>query len=437
MQLIPHNHPARIGWNILMLGSILAFLFIITYRSVFRGFSADAFYYVLNLLFILDIGANFVTRVKSGHVRIDDPKEIARSYLRGWFAVDALAAFPFELVILIFFGASPFDPSFANLVLFLQSLTLIKLVKARRIFAELQESLGLIPALRRLIMFAYWLSMVLHLMALGWITIGASEAGRPHFDQYLRSLYWVTTTISTIGYGDYVPDHNSNVQIMYTVFAQLFGVGMFSYVIANVSSLVSNLDIARSAYQRRLDEVNAYLHAQRIPGDLQERVRDYFSYLWAEQRGVSATSILDDIPRNLSQEILMFLNRDLLDRVEMFQGADELFIRELVQLLRPRVFLPCEYIIRQGEFGDCMYFLTGGEVRIVVGEAEVARLGSGSPFGETALVENVHRNASVISVSYSTGYQLSKADFDILRSKYPEFDRRVRAVVERRKSCAD
>ena len=129
----------------------------------------------------------------------------------------------------------------------------------------------------------------------------------------------------------------------------------------------------------------------------------------------------------------MFLNRGMLDRVEMFRGADELFIRELVQLLRPLVFLPDEHVIRQGEFGDCMYFLTSGEVRVIVNGSEVARLASGSPFGETALVEDLHRNASVVSVSYSTGYRLDKADFDVLRDKYPEFDRRVRDVVEKRK----
>ena len=129
----------------------------------------------------------------------------------------------------------------------------------------------------------------------------------------------------------------------------------------------------------------------------------------------------------------MFLNREVLNRVEIFRGAEELFIRESVQLLRPHVFLPDEYIIRQGEYADCMYFLTGGEVRIVIGENEVARLGPGSPFGETALIDNQHRNASIISTSYSTGYRLDKDDFEALRSKYPDFDRKVREVAERRK----
>jgi voltage-gated potassium channel len=433
MRLIPHDHPARIAWNLLILVSILAFLFIITYRLVFKTFAGDLFYYGLNFLFVVDIGVNFASKVKVGYVRYETAPDIARHYLSSWFAIDFLAAFPFELILAAAFGGVPRDPDLARLYLLLQSLTLVKLLKANRIFNELEESLRIIPALRRLVKLGYWLSMALHLLALGWILIGAGESSGPAFDRYLRALYWVTTTIATIGYGDYTPNHSSNLQIGYTIVVELFGVGMFTYIIANVSSLVSNLDVAKSAYQRRLDEVNAYLRAQRVPPELQGRVRDYYSYLWATQRGVTASSVLDDMPKSLSQEILLFLNRGMLDRVEIFQGANELFIRESVQLLKPRVFLPGEYVIRQGEYGDCMYFLTSGQVRILVGDEEIARLASGSPFGETALVEGERRNASVVSLSYSTGYELDKGDFDALRAKYPEFDRRVRKVVALRK----
>lgn len=431
---IPHNHPLRIAWNVLILFSILAFLFIITYRIVFQSAHGDSLYYALNLLLFADIGVSFAGKVKIGHLHLETWPEIVRHYLRSWFAVDVIAAFPFELVLLAVLGGMPTEHGpVRTMYLCLQALTLVKLLKAGRIFKELEESLGIIPSVRRLILFGYWLSAAIHLMALGWIVIGASESFRSPLAQYLRAFYWVTTTVATIGYGDYGPDHGSNLQVLYTIVVEVLGVGMFSYIIANVSSLISNLDIARSSYQRRLDEVNAYLRAQRIPMELQERVRDYYSYLWEKQRGISASTVLDDIPRGLSQEILMFLNREVVNRVDLFRGADDLFLRESVQLLRPRVFLPGEYIIRQGEFGDCMYFLTSGEVRILIGESEVARLGPGSPFGETALVEDLHRNASVVSTSYSTGYQLAKGDFDVLRRKYPKFDHQVREVVERRK----
>jgi len=432
---VSHNNPLRIAWNVLILVSILAFLFIISFRLVFQSLHGDQLYYVLNFILFADIGVNFISKVKIGYLRMDSWDEIVRGYLRSWFVVDLIAAFPFELVLLAFLGRVPKPHDrWMTVYLVLQTLTLVKLLKAGRIFKELEESLGIIPSVRRLILFGYWLSAVIHLMALGWILIGAAETSRKAVDQYIRAFYWVTTTVATIGYGDYGPNHDSNLQVLYTIFVEIVGVGMFSYIIANVSSLISNLDIARSSYQRRLDEVNAYLRSQRIPTELQERVRDYYSYLWEKQRGISASSVLDDIPRGLSQEILMFLNREVVNRVDLFRGADELFLRESVQLLRPMVFLPGEYIIRQGEYGDCMYFLTSGEVQVLVGEDAVARLGPGSPFGETALLENLHRNASVVSISYSTGYRLGKDDFDALRRRYPKFDEQVRAVASQRRN---
>jgi len=432
MRLIAHNHPVRIAWNVLILCAILAFLFIITYRVVFRIFSGGAFYYALNLLFIADIAFNFVTKVKLGHVRIETFPEIKKYYLRSWFLIDAVSAFPFEIVLLAVFGGIPTEPVAYTAFLFLQSLTLLKLLKVGRIFKELQESIDILPALRRLMHFSYWVMAGLHIIVMGWISIGATEQARPPFDQYLRGLYWVISTIATIGYGDYYPNHESNVQIVYAIVVEFFGVGMFSYVIANVSSLVTNLDIARSAHLERLEEVNAYMRAQRVPSALQERVRDYYSYLWEKQKGVDASGALKGMPQSLAQEILLFLNRDILARVEIFKDADELFLRESVRLMKPVIFLPEEYVIRQGEFADCMYFLATGSVRVVVDGNEVATLGPGSPFGETALINNQFRNASVLSVSYGTGYRLEKDDFNKLRSKYPEFDRQVERIAQSR-----
>ncbi|HUX41766.1 MAG TPA: cyclic nucleotide-binding domain-containing protein [Rectinemataceae bacterium] len=433
LPLISWDSRGRAVWNALVLVAIMGFAFIITYGEVFRGFQFSALYYLLNLIFLVDLLLNFRTTIKRGHIRIEEPRGISQTYLHGWFSVDFIAAFPFELIPVLVFGSIPADHTHFPLFLSLQALTLVKLLKAVRLLRDLFEVLGFTPAVRRLVTFGFWFAIGVHFMALGWIVVGAAESFRPHQDQYLRALYWVTTTIATIGYGDYTPDHNKNTQIIYAIVVQIFGVGMYTYLIANVASLVQNIDVARAAYQRRIEEVNAFLRAQEIPQPLQERVRDYYSYLWSQKRSVEPGSVVDELPKSLALDILLFLNRDLLAKVELFQGADELFIRESVQLLRPRVFLPDEYIIRQGEYGDCMYFITGGEVEISVDGSRITVLGAGSPVGETALVENERRNASVRCLTYSTGYQLSRSDFDALRAKYPEFDARVREIVERRK----
>ncbi len=384
---------------------------------------------VLAVIFLADIGMQFIMTVKTGHITLEQRKEVRKHYLAKWFYLDLIAALPFDIIGVLWFfdGATP-------LIGALMLLRLVKLLSVPRLFRDLQEAANLLPSVMRLVMFSFWLAASLHVMAESWVSIGGSESSRRNDEQYLRSLYWVVTTVSTIGYGDYHPDHESNIQIAFTIVLQFVGVGMFSYIIANVSNLLSNLDIARSAHQRKLEEINAYMRSQRIPAELQERVLDYYAYLWTCQRGINTAHVLDAVPDGLSQEILLFLNKDLLSRVSLFSGADELFVRESVRLMKPVVFLPGEYVIRQGEFADCMYFLATGKMRIEVNELTVAHIEGGSPFGETALVENQFRNATVISETYGTGYRMSKDDFNVLRAKYPEFDRQVEVIVATRKN---
>jgi CRP-like cAMP-binding protein len=79
-----------------------------------------------------------------------------------------------------------------------------------------------------------------------------------------------------------------------------------------------------------------------------------------------------------------------------------------------------------------MYFLSSGDVEVLVGDTKVAQLGAGSPFGETALLQGERRNASIRALTYCDVYKLSKSDFDALRARYPDFDVEVKKVIEER-----
>lgn len=58
--------------------------------------------------------------------------------------------------------------------------------------------------------------------------------------QYLISYYWAIQTVTTVGFGDFpartVPEMTLSVLWM------IFGVGFYSYVMGNFSSMLSSLD---------------------------------------------------------------------------------------------------------------------------------------------------------------------------------------------------
>jgi hypothetical protein len=426
-----HDGRIKVVYNAILIFTSLAGTIVTSYRLTFRMSDSDALYWVITAIYLLDIIYTFNQSVKVGLTVVSARKGIAKLYLKGWFFIDVLASFPFAwFFTLIAPDAVNSVGAVLDVFMLTKVLKMAKISKVSAVFKDINQSLSVNPSLMRLITFGFWFVTFVHLIACGWVLIGASEAERPHFDQYLRALYWCVTTIATIGYGDYAPNHDSNLQIVYTTVVMIFGVGMYGYIIGNVSSLIANLDVARANYQKKMEEVNEILRTKQVPGPIQARIRDYYAYLWETQKSVASTTIIEELPHTLSMEVLLFLNRSILAKVSLFKNSGEIFIREIVQLLRPMVFLPDDYIIRQGEFGDCMYFLSNGNVEVVVNDTRVATLGQGSPFGETALIQGEKRMASVRALTYCDVYKLSKADFDSLRERYPEFDDQVKKVVE-------
>jgi len=436
--MIAHNSRIKIGWDLLIIVAVFVSALVIPYRTVSGGDHVDLLYWLITVIFCADILIAFNTETKKGLQTRTDRKSVARQYLATWFVIDLLAALPLAL---FFDGVMPQGVSGTpgGLVMMLFGmLRLIKLIKISTTFKAIKERVDIPPALMRLIVFFFWFALITHFMSLGWIAIGAGEAARPFGDQYIRALYWCMTTIATIGYGDYVPNHDSNVQIIYTMIVQIIGVGMFGYIVGNVATLIVNIDAARADFHARMEEVRNYMRIKQIPARIQDRVKNYYHYLWETQQGVSNVDFMLTLPHTLRQDIALYLNREILEKVSIFHGADEIFIHEVIEKLEHMIFLPGDFVIRQGEFGDCMYFLSTGSVEVLVNGQQVAVLPEGSPFGETALIENEKRNASIRAMTYCDVYRLSHRGFERLREKYPEFSERVaRIAAERRRAAED
>lgn len=212
------------------------------------------------------------------------------------------------------------------------------------------------------------------------------------------------------------------------------GVGSYGYLIANVASFLANMDTVRAAHVRKLDEISSFLRYRAIPSDLQKRVMEYYGHLWESDSGSGETQMLAELPEALRTEMALVMHRTLLRNVPLFRAASNELLREIVLLLRPVLMLPGTTFIKEGESGDCMYFISSGVVEIVSrdGRRVFDTLHDGDYVGELALVLDQPRSASVRAAEYCDLYVLNKADFQRVLNKHPEFKSHIDATVERR-----
>lgn len=382
----------------------------------------------LTILFALDILVHFNTSLIQDRKVVSDRKIVTIFYLKGWFLVDFLAAIPFDILI------GEWLLGFAGTSVALKSLRLIRLLRLARlikIFHKWQNLNIINPSILRLILFIFWIFLVAHWMACGWLLLDGVGGDMLAADRYVRSLYWTVTTLTTVGYGDITPQ--TRIQTIYTMFVMILGVGIYGYVIGNISSLIANMDVAKANYRERLDRVNAFLKYRDIPPALSERIISYYAYLWDSRLGYDESTVMDDLPDALKTEVSLFLNRDIIEKVPLFRGASEELIRDIVKELHPLVATPGDFIFRKGDIGTCMYFISRGSVDVRSEDGSVlATLADGSFFGEIALVMSLPRTADIVARDYCDLYFLEKATFDRILGHYPDFSRSMHDMAVQR-----
>ncbi len=454
MALIRHNGRIRGLWGLILVPSNLAFGTFLSYHIVTRDDVHGPFYWAMIGVMVLDLLLDLFSTRKYKMEVLTEFKQTLPHYAKGWMIPDILAAIPFDYLA----DANSWDDGWAFA---LRLLPLSKTFKVSGVLHDLQHILQMPRALVQLKGLIYWGIQAVHAIALGWWAVGAAQTEiettpakkgwvwkddkfeeviiaeaevkkLSDWDVYLRSVYWTVTTVTTIGYGDYSPSKDNNGQIYFTILAQVLGVAFYAYVVGNIPVLIANANAARAAFDSRNEVIGEFMRIKQLPIDMQERVRDYYQYLWESRKNVSDSEVLGTLPHALSVDVLVFLNNDILQKVEFFQGVKEIFIREVVGMLTTEAYTPGDYIIREGEYGTCMYFLTNGGVDVIVNDNKVASLGMGSPFGEMALVSGDKRNASIRANTYCDVYVLQRAAFDQLRSRYEDFDKRVVEITEKR-----
>ena len=211
--------------------------------------------------------------------------------------------------------------------------------------------------------------------------LNASELADDVASLYLRSVYWASITMTTVGYGDIVPADQGGVEQGVAMLVMLGGLILY-LLSAEFTTLISNSsrleeEFERPSSRRRLSQLQAC--AARIT---KARAK-LFRHAVAAYEGFSETAVINDLPRSLARRACGI--QGLLDRVPLFKGVEDTFVRQLVKLVTLDFYMPDEYIIRKDDVGKEMFFIQRGVYHVLADDkTPLFTLPTGSFFSEIA-----------------------------------------------------
>ena len=129
-----------------------------------------------------------------------------------------------------------------------------------------------------------------------------------------------------------------------------------------------------------------------------------------KMRDLAGTITAKTVPA--TGEIMEFLRE-----IPLFAELKDEDLAELCKHIKLRRFMKNSPIVRQGDAGDNFYTIVSGKAKIVVSgnngaEKTLGTLSTGDSFGETALIEKGPRTASIITLSQTAVFEISREGFE-------------------------
>lgn len=271
-----------------------------------------------------------------------------------------------------------------------------------------------------ILFFLFWLVLALHWLSCIWLEIIDVDPSFDHYTNYVRSLYWIITTLTSVGYGDILPV--TNTQMWYAMFIQLLGIGALGYLIAHVVSRVSKKDPVETQYAENIELLSATLKNRHLKNKLESRILNYYRYMRKEKIGYDESAFLNTLPNSLRTEVTIDIRKEFIHEIPLFKNAGEAFLSQVAIKLELMIATPGDYLFKIGDKGSEMYLIISGAVEVLGkdGSKVLATLTDGDYFGEIVLFDSTTRNASVRALNFCNLYKLKKETFVEVVAGHPQ-----------------
>ncbi|KAH8277967.1 hypothetical protein KR018_011255 [Drosophila ironensis] len=398
--ILPHYGVFKGVWDWVILVATFYVALMVPYNAAFAKADRQPMVsdVIVEALFIVDILLNFRTTFVSrkGEV-VSNSKQIAINYFRGWFALDLLAALPFDHL----YASDLYDGEESHIHL----VKLTRLLRLARLLQKIDRYSQHTAMILTLLMFsftlaAHWLACIWYVIAvkeyewfpesnIGWLQLlaerkNASVAILTTAETYSTALYFTFTSLTSVGFGNV--SANTTAEKVFTIIMMLIGALMHAVVFGNVTAIIQRMYSRRSLYESKWRDLKDFVALHNMPKELKQRIEDYFQTSWSLSHGIDIYETLREFPEELRGDVSMHLHREIL-QLPIFEAASQGCLKLLSLHIKTNFCAPGEYLIHKGDALNYIYYLCNGSMEVIKDDMVVAILGKGDLVGSDI---NVH-----------------------------------------------
>lgn len=424
---------------------------------------------VSDACFMIDIMLSFLTTyVDETGVEIVNRHEIRRHYLKSNFLVDVISTIPFDF----FVESLTAQKDYRSLKLFrtiklVKLLRLIRLSKLYKMNVQWTSELDINMDTVRLLKLLAPVMTIAHYVGCFWYYMSAQHTandawwGRVYFDdpdsiisKYIASVYWATTTMTTVGFGDVIAVNN--FEQAYSILVMIGGTTLFAYVVGTVIEVVSNSKSLMNREHEMIQKVNAYIKERGVSNEFIMACQEHLRFLNSEKTLFHEPGLFDALCYGLRSELILYLNSGVLSKIRFFEKKPKWFLTLVLPRLVPQYFLAGDLLIYHGNPVSGIFFLMSGAVIVKAPQqlqtmntlddasngqpcsnnstspdrdSTIAMLYEGEFFGYKEVLMQSLAQYNVFAIKPTGTYLLPHGFFETFEAEYPHVMDEMKAMI--------